>query len=63
MNTADATTLVTMPLGLFLLCLAAAALVAGLLVATAAERLTRVRQQQAHGELHRHGQPNLHEPR
>jgi hypothetical protein len=54
---------ITLPVPLFILFLATAAAVAGLLVATAAERLTRVRQQAAHGERHRHGQPNLHERR
>lgn len=55
-------TLVTLPLPLFLLVLAAVAVVTGLLVATAAERLTRVRQERAHGELHRHGAEYRHNP-
>lgn len=63
MKLAQTAPYVTLPLPLFMLCLAAAAAVAGLLVATAADRLTRVRQQRAHGERHRHGEPNLHRPR
>lgn len=61
MNLAS-TDYVTLPLPLFLLCLGAAAGLAGLLVATAAERLTRVRQEQAHGERHRHGADYQHNP-
>ena len=51
---------ITLPVPLFILCLATAGAVVGLLVATAADRLTRVRQQRAHGERHRHGAPNRH---
>lgn len=61
MNLAEPT-YVTLPLPLFVLCLGAAAVVAGLLVATAAERLTRVRQDRAHGERHRHGADYQHNP-
>lgn len=51
---------VTLPLGLFLLVLAADAVVVGLLVATAADRLTRVRRETSHALYHQSGCTDRH---